>query len=269
MGLIDQAGRAAATTHYVMPPQDLAPLVAEAWIQRYTDAIRTEPRTWRVVADHQAHLIVHRPLGNAPRGARVVGARSTWLDVPVAGRAWSAGVTLRPGVLPLLTGLPASDFTDGSASPEDVWGRQGAELRDAIGETGTAAAVIGVLVAFIRMRAAGSLPAIDWRVRSVSTRAAASTAPAVAGLAAHLGVSTRTLRNIYGREVGISPREALSIGRLHGVVGRALAGSYRNGWSRLALASGFYDQAHLIRDFHRFLGETPESFLARGAPMAV
>jgi AraC-like DNA-binding protein len=33
-------------------------------------------------------------------------------------------------------------------------------------------------------------------------------------------------------------------------------------WVQIALDSGFFDQPHLIRDFRRFAGDSPTSFLA-------
>jgi hypothetical protein len=37
-------------------------------------------------------------------------------------------------------------------------------------------------------------------------------------------------------------------------------------WTTLALDSGYYDQAHLIRDCHDFAGCTPRGLLARRLP---
>ena len=39
-------------------------------------------------------------------------------------------------------------------------------------------------------------------------------------------------------------------------------------WVALASACGYYDQAHLIRDFRAFSGQTPASFARRQIPDA-
>jgi AraC-like DNA-binding protein len=39
----------------------------------------------------------------------------------------------------------------------------------------------------------------------------------------------------------------------------------RQGWSALALAAGYYDQAHLIREFKALAGVTPRAFAAERA----
>lgn len=262
MAIIDQAGRAGATTTYWTPPPDLGCLVVEGWIQRYTDAIRDEARVWRVVPDLQPHLIIHRRLGGQPEGPRIVGSRSVHLDVAPWDRDWSVGVTLRPGALPAIAGLPASDLTDRSADPEETWGPPGTRLRDRISGIRDPRDVFPVLRRFLRGRVHGSGPGLDWRVTGLLTLATRHPGSRLSYLARTMGVSPRTLRGTWQAEVGLSPREALSIGRIHRAVHLALEEPGRT-WSRVAGRVGFYDQSHLIRDFRRYLGETPASFLAR------
>ncbi|MBA3641917.1 MAG: helix-turn-helix transcriptional regulator [Acidobacteria bacterium] len=36
-------------------------------------------------------------------------------------------------------------------------------------------------------------------------------------------------------------------------------------WTEIAVGCGYYDQSHLIRDFKRFTGHTPEACRADGA----
>lgn len=275
MTLIDQAGRGNATTHYLPAPPDLAWLAAEGWVQRYTPDMRRPERGWRVAPDAQPHLIVHRHLGGGTSGPRVVGARSTWVDVPVARRSWSVGVTFRPGALPALTGAPGADLTDLAFPAEDVWGAPGAILAESVAAGGSAGEVASLLWDFVRNAARRARTPLDWRIRgfvslapvhAVAAASAASAVPTgtrVEAIARALGVSTRTLRETWRREAGLAPSEALVIGRLHRALGSALA-SPSPRWSRVAHDAGFHDQSHLIRDFRRLLGETPEQFLSRG-----
>ncbi|MGH9674878.1 MAG: AraC family transcriptional regulator, partial [Bryobacteraceae bacterium] len=50
--------------------------------------------------------------------------------------------------------------------------------------------------------------------------------------------------------------------RFQQVLRAAAAGPVRD-WAALALSTGYYDQAHCIRDFREFSGESPAAYAAR------
>lgn len=83
----------------------------------------------------------------------------------------------------------------------------------------------------------------------------------IADIAAELGVSHGHLDREFARVVGLGPRTLARILRVrrllehidvHGEVG----------WTELAASLGWYDQAHLIRDFKRHTGVTPSRYQA-------
>jgi AraC-like DNA-binding protein len=62
--------------------------------------------------------------------------------------------------------------------------------------------------------------------------------------------------------VGVSPKQYLKIMRFQ----KAILAIEKNAsiqWSRIALESGFYDQAHFIHDFKLFSGFTPNEYIKR------
>jgi AraC-like DNA-binding protein len=83
----------------------------------------------------------------------------------------------------------------------------------------------------------------------------------VADIAMTLGVSHGHLDRLFTEHVGLSPRTLARILRMrrllegidvHGVVG----------WADKAAELGWFDQAHLIRDFKRHTGVTPSQYVA-------
>jgi AraC-like DNA-binding protein len=100
---------------------------------------------------------------------------------------------------------------------------------------------------------------------AVTLLTAAPTRP-IARIAAELGVSHGHLDRAFRRVVGFGPRTLARILRLRRLLaGLDLAGLDVHGpvaWTRLAADLGWYDQAHLIRDFKRFTGVTPSAYVA-------
>lgn len=88
----------------------------------------------------------------------------------------------------------------------------------------------------------------------------------LASLATDLNLSGRQLERRFHSAVGLAPKTFCSLQRFVEVFRVIGAGDPR--WVDTALACGYYDQAHLIRDFRRFSGETPAALLAPEADLA-
>jgi len=74
-------------------------------------------------------------------------------------------------------------------------------------------------------------------------------------LANDAGISSRQLERRFLREVGIGPKLLGRIIRFQQVF-RAVE-QCNTAWADVALECGYYDQAHLIRDFNQFAQQTP------------
>lgn len=79
-------------------------------------------------------------------------------------------------------------------------------------------------------------------------------------LADEAGLSTRQLERRFLREVGLSPKLLSRILRFQQVF-RAVE-RCDGGWAPVAVECGYYDQAHLIRDFNQFAHQTPAVLFA-------
>ena len=78
---------------------------------------------------------------------------------------------------------------------------------------------------------------------------------AVDDLAGDAGISSRQLERRFLREVGVGPKLLGRIIRFQQVFRAVEQGS--NAWAEIAVECGYYDQAHLIRDFNQFAQQTP------------
>lgn len=84
----------------------------------------------------------------------------------------------------------------------------------------------------------------------------------VESLATLMGTSRRSLELAFQREVGTSPKMYCRITRFRHIFDAIEEYGPSVNWIQIALDSGFFDQSHLIRDFRRFAGNSPTTFLA-------
>jgi len=104
------------------------------------------------------------------------------------------------------------------------------------------------------------------RVGALVARVAADPALcSVQTLAAEAGVTVRTLQRLFGQYVGVAPKWVINRYRLHEAIERLQSGR-TVAWAELALALGYFDQAHFIRDFTRLVGFSPGEYARREGP---
>jgi AraC-like DNA-binding protein len=256
--LLDQSGAAAKESKLIPPLRNLAPFVEHFWAQQ--TVLGPIATSWRVVPEPNPNVVfvVSRADGTCIRTrCCLVGPRSRFCDVGMADRVFTCGVRLRPGVIPLLTGFPAWDFTDRSVQVEEVFGARGRSLMNNLNESGSAIQAFRSLAGFLGRELAGrecALPLFQSRCSRVEE------------MAVRAGLPIRTLHSRMMQHVGLSPKRLLRIERLHRVLTHCQPGSVP--WAQLALICGFADQAHMIREFQDLLGESPTAWSSRsGLPI--
>jgi AraC-like DNA-binding protein len=87
----------------------------------------------------------------------------------------------------------------------------------------------------------------------------------VADLAAETGWSERHLRSRFRREIGLTPKAAARVvrfARAHRSLRRLAGAGERPALAELAVGCGYYDQAHLDREFRALAGCPPTRWLA-------
>jgi AraC-like DNA-binding protein len=88
----------------------------------------------------------------------------------------------------------------------------------------------------------------------------------VSGLAKQANLSNRQLERRFLDTVGMTPKRFCRIRRFQRVLQAMEAPGAK--WADAAVECGYYDQAHLIRDFRRFSGLTPACLLGADTDLA-
>lgn len=214
-----------------------------------------------------AHLSTNVSVEHATRpGMRaeevvVTGPPTRRFDVDLRGTGWVVGLKFHPGAFTGLTGVPARNLLDARVSaerclPQDVV-RAVLSAATAGDEDAVTDACSRAVEPLLTRVDPGWSQARDL-VRLAETDDTVTTTSA---LAERAGCSERTLQRLFARYVGPPPKQVVLRYRLQSAVA-ALDADSGEPLADLASRLGFYDQAHLAREFTAFVGIAPGAYRA-------
>ena len=204
--------------------------------------------TFRATGDRKGELVV--------AGPRTRGSYHPDRPTPLCVR-----IGLRPGRARAVLGVPAHSLVDRSVRLTDLWGEPAHRLTDDLLAVGDDADLVrsrltAALAARHRSSGGDDLLAAAMRELASSAR--------LAETAERVGVSERHLRNLFARDVGLSPKHFARISRVR----RVLSMAGRERWATVADEAGYFDQAHMISDFRSLMGVPPGAYVSGRLPAA-
>jgi len=162
----------------------------------------------------------------------------------------------------MVLGIPLEELADSFVPIDQVWSTDADRLRQLLGEAASTEARAGILERAILGRASkyGRCAPVtaDLVRRAAGAVQMRRPMPSVAELARTLNVGERRLHRAFLDAAGVAPKTYLRAMRLR----RALALASRRPWSVVAVEAGYYDQSHMIDEFHALVGTTPASFVS-------
>jgi AraC-like DNA-binding protein len=170
------------------------------------------------------------------------------------------GIRFHPGGTTPFTRVPLHEVTDEVVALSDV----ATDLERQLLESSTDAPTLDKKIAAIEktltslvMRSKITPRSVVLANQIVKSRGLLS----IDALACSAGISARQLERTFLNDVGISPKLLSRILRFQQVF-RAVE-AHDNAWAPIAIDCGYYDQAHLIRDFNKFAHQTPAVFVSQ------
>jgi AraC-like DNA-binding protein len=240
------------------PSAELAALVEHYWVVRW-DLREQAPYRSETLAHPAIHLTVE------PEGAFIVGVVTRKYSRLLDGEGRVFGIKFRPAGFYPFVQEAVSAFTDkvltlaerfGAASivyEADVRGTDGDEEKLAIAE------------GFLHQRIAELGVTIDenvMRVNQIVERIGSDrTITKVDEVVSRFSINKRALQRLFSQYVGVSPKWVIQRYRLHEATEQVAAGESID-WAKLAVDLGYFDQAHLIKDFKAMIGLTPVEYAA-------
>ncbi len=177
------------------------------------------------------------------------------------GRQSGIQIGLSPLGARALLGLPAGELAGLDVDASDVWGRFAAHLRERLLAEPTWPARFAVLDELLSRRldpAAAVRPdvAAAWHALLDS-----GGRMSMSSLAERVGCSGRYLSRLFAVEIGMSPKAAARVLRFDRAR-RLLPREPSRSVAEVAARCGYFDQAHLARDFRALAGCPPSRWLA-------
>jgi AraC-like DNA-binding protein len=204
-------------------------------------------------------------IDGAPHTSFVAGVDDGWSETRHDGHQRGLEVKLAPLAVRRLLGVPAPELAGRVVELGAVLGRSAGELTERMALAPGWPARFALLDAalgerLVRTPRTASDVVHAWR-RLVASHGGVS----IAELARELGWSRRHFGARFREHVGLAPKPAARVLRFR----RAVELIQRDDGTRLAEIAqdcGYYDQAHLNRDFRAFAGSSPSDHLGRRLP---
>lgn len=194
------------------------------------------------------------------------------------GRQSGVQLALSPLGAQALLGLPSGELSGIDLDADAVLGRLAPEIQErlrAAPDWDARFAVLDALLAARLLRPSGRHRARWMETAPEVARAwtlllASGGAVSAAALAAEVGWSGRRLAERFRREIGLSPKAAARVIRFDRARRRLQPGPQGGAplIADVAAECGYYDQAHLAREFRALAGCPPSRWLAEEAPNA-
>src|SRR3954467_1058063 len=198
----------------------------------------------------------HHPHGAIERQglALMVGQMREPICIAPRGRAGVAGIRRRPSAGRAIAGCRADEISGSFVDVEAICGST-ALLRERLIEAADDRARVALSESWLtRWVVKTPSKAVDAAVAAITSRRGIVELPAVAGAG---GISVRQLERRFLEDVGLAPKMFARLVRLQSAL-RGIA----NGWplADVAIACGYYDQAHMARDFNRLAEPSPAAW---------
>jgi AraC-like DNA-binding protein len=166
-------------------------------------------------------------------------------------------VSFLPGGAYPFCGVPLHELAGANVSLDDLFGADARQLLDHLREAPTPPLRFALLEEFLLARARFEVdrhPGVALAVAAIEERAAlrVSDAGRIAGL------SPKRLIASFRNEIGLTPKAYARIRRFQATL-RALRADARG--AEIAAATGYFDQAHFVREFRSFTTLTPSQYL--------
>lgn len=189
------------------------------------------------------------------------GQVSEYQDFFIEGATSVVIVLFQPLGLFALTGIHSSIFTNRMEDAPSVLGKGISGLQENLFYSADAIDMIGCLNSFFTKKFDElTYDHNPYILNFVSLALKKKGDILVNDLCSQIGVNGRKMQRLFSEQIGVNPKTFLRNIKLHSFLGLT-KDKTQSSLTKLGLEAGYYDQAHLIREFKKTVGLTPSTYL--------
>jgi len=227
------------------------------YVECYWSQSREEASDQIVLPDGCVDILFSRS-GGEPVGLATVGLMTTPLKLHGAPAQSYFGVRFRPGMASSF--IPGAEMlTDETRPLDDLIGSAAQHMLERLAELDSLEAMGGLMDQLLRpLDPPDIADRVLWELESAEVSAGGSLDQCIS----QSGLSVRHFRRLCLERSGVSPKYLSRILRFRKAAQKIVdMQTAQPSWADFAVACGYYDQAHFIREFQEFAGCTPGRFL--------
>ena len=200
----------------------------------------------------------HRP-SEVYRESWIAGFQEDYIVIEALKETNLIGIRFRPGGAYPFLRFPVAEITNRVLESDQVFGSLVQSLRETLLETKGLDRRILIIEDFLLERidltVGDSL--IAYALLEMSRNEGQKT---IRELSREVGLSNKQLISRFRKVVGVSPKLLQRIFRFQSVLNYVKDQTHVS-WTEVAQRTNYYDQAHMIREFHLFSGSNPSHYL--------
>lgn len=191
----------------------------------------------------------------------ICGPHSEYFIIDTSAETTVLGIHFKPGGISPFLKMPVNELHNTHVSLDALWGASAYDLREMLLQSQTVVDKFRILEANLIKLASRPLirhPAVSFALNEFMRLP--HTRP-LSDVIDQIGLSKRRFIQIFKEEVGLTPKLFCRLRRFQEVLNRLDRTKCVN-WLDVAIACGYYDQMHFIKDFQAFSSLNPTDYFS-------
>ncbi len=196
------------------------------------------------------------------------GQLKDYYDIEVTGKLSLFSILLKPQGLSMFTDIPANEFYNQNIPLQFVFPKETNRLGDKLSAANSFSERISIVEEFLFRQLLKIQNSSSGRIENcINTINRTKGLVDIHSLAYEACLSRKQFERTFSNSIGVSPKQFLKIVRFQNVLHEK--SKHKNiSLTELTYKCGYYDQSHMINDFHQLSGLSPKEYFNECEPVS-